>query len=63
MTSVLSEFVRQRAESGFDSDKLKEKRLQDLKIQSKIQTFSGLTTFGQEKRQISFLTLEQKKNY
>ena len=61
MTSVLSEFVRQRAESGFDSDKLKEKRLQNLKIQSKIQTFSGLTTFGQEKRQINFLTLKQNK--
>jgi hypothetical protein len=54
--------VRQQAESGFDSDKLKEKRLQNLKIQSKIQTFSGLTTFGQEKRHINFLTLKQKKN-
>ena len=62
MTSALSEFVRQRAESGFDSDKLKEKRLQNLKIQSKIQTFSGLTTFRQEKRYINFLTLKQKKN-
>ena len=61
MTSVLSEFVRQRAESGFDNDKMKEKRIQNLKIKSKIQTFIGLTTFGQEKRQINFLTLKQNK--
>ena len=50
MTSVLSEFVRLRAECGFESNKMKEKWLQNLKIQSKIQTFSGLTTFKQDKK-------------
>jgi hypothetical protein len=40
---------------------MKEKRIQNLKIKSKIQTFIGLTTFGQEKRQINFLTLKQNK--
>ena len=61
MTSVLSEFVRQRAESGFDNDKMKEKRIQNLKIKSKIQTFIGLTTFGQEKRQIIFFDFKTKE--
>ena len=40
----------------------KQNRLQDLKIQSKVQTFSSLTTFGQDKKtnQLSdFKTIEK----
>ena len=40
---------------------MKEKRIQNLKIKSKIQTFIGLTTFGQEKRQIIFFDFKTKE--
>ena len=46
MTSVLSEFAHQRAESSFCGATKKQNRILDLKIQ----TFSGLTTFRQDKK-------------
>ena len=42
-------FVSKR-KAVFGVDKKKEKRLLNLKNQLKIQTFSGSTTFGQDKK-------------
>ena len=54
-------FVSKR-KAFFCADKKKEKRLLNLKNQLKIQTFSGSTTFGQDKKtnQLSDLKTKEK---
>ena len=47
--------------SHFVSDKKKEKRLSSVKIRSEIQTFSGLTTWRQEKKILFIDFLKQLK--
>jgi len=47
--------------SHFESYKKKEKRLSSVKIRSEIQTFSGLTTWRQEKKILFIDFLKQLK--
>ena len=56
MTSVFRNLLTSGLKAVFVV-RQKQNRTLDLKIQ----TFSGLTTFIQEKRQINFLTFKQKK--